>query len=867
MPRLHGIFLVVGLGAVVYAGMADHFAASTTRLGLIGAVLAAVFVGIRIHKPQKPFPWQLLGATMAVTAIVSAATLSGMDDNLWWPPVARLVEFAGLALAGTAVVIFLRVPRRERPSQAPLDASIAVVAALVLVGQWLVLSNTTGEDFPILLAALTAVFLVLAARLIGGAGRNNSSLLYLMIAGAVALSGRLGELFIVDPNPAWLDLTWPAAAVLVGAAALHPEMKRLPLEGTTPEEPLTAGRLVMIGAAFLTSPAVIWITLASQAENREMLFAVGALQAALVLLGLWRVGLLMGETDVMRQKLTNSERRLHALIQHSTDWIVVVDLEGRIRFASAAGERLLAQAWGTLIGKPLAELVHPLDVPVLRGLLEHVGRSSGRQSAKEMRMQHLTLGWRHMEVAAANLLTESEVAGILLTVRDVTDRRAFEERLQYQVSHDALTGLANRIRFSDRVEHALTRTLRSSGAVAVLYIDLDDFKTVNDSLGHEAGDQLLRSVADRLRGCLRPADTGARLGGDEFAILLEDLHAPNDAVVVADRILQVLRDPIGIGGLAVNTSASIGIAVAEPGDTVDVVLRNADTAMFIAKKAGKSSYARFEPWMHDEVVNRLDLQAALQLAIERREFMLLYQPVIRLAGTETVGFEALVRWHHPARGLVTPQDFIGLAEETGVINQLGRWVLIEACRQTRIWQDRYPHVPFTMSVNLSMRQFQLPDLADQVKQALDETSVDAGSLYLEITESLFAEDHGTTVEQLTRLKALGVRIAIDDFGVGYSSLSFLQRVRVDAIKIDKSFIDALDDTDEGSTLTKGIITLANALGVDTVAEGIETPLQANALLGLGCTYGQGFYFSQPLEAVRAEELLAAAGLRSETAAS
>ena len=852
---------------MVVAGQAGEAYVAVIRLVLMIAVLAAVVFGIRIHKPRKPFPWQLLGAITALLALVSAAAVAGLEAQEWWQPFSELVELAGLALAGTAGFLFLRVPRGDRPSQAPLDASIAIVAILVLVGQWLVLSDNANRDFPILLAALTAVFLVLAARLIGGAGRNNKSLLYLMIAGAVGFSGRLGDLFTQEPSPTWLQLSWPLAAVLVGAAALHPEMRRIPVEGVTSEEPLTAGRLVMIGAAFLTIPSVIWITLSSSAENRQALFAVGALQAALVLLGLWRVGLLMGETTVMRQQLTNSERRLHALIQHSTDWIVVVDAEGRIRFASAAGERLLAQPWGALIGKPLAELVHPLDVPVLRGLLEHVGRSARRQSAKEMRMQHMTLGWRHMEMAAANLLNDTEVAGILLTVRDVTDRRAFEERLQYQVSHDALTGLANRIRFSDRVEHALARTLRNNGAVAVLYIDLDDFKTVNDSLGHEAGDQLLRSVADRLRGCLRPADTGARLGGDEFAILLEDLHTPTDAVVVAERILQVLRDPIGVEGLAVNTSASIGIAVAESGDTVDVVLRNADTAMFIAKKAGKGSYSRFEPWMHDEVVNRLDMQAALQLAIERREFMLLYQPVIRLAGTETVGFEALVRWHHPTRGLVTPQDFIGLAEETGVINQLGRWVLVEACHQTRIWQERYPDVPFTISVNLSMRQFQLPDLAEQVKMALDETGVEAGSLYLEITESLFAEDHGTTVEQLTRLKALGVRIAIDDFGVGYSSLSFLQRIRVDAIKIDKSFIDTLDDTPEGSTLTKGIITLANALGVDTVAEGIETPIQANALRTLGCTYGQGFYFSQPLEVVRAEELLAAASLRSESAVS
>jgi diguanylate cyclase (GGDEF)-like protein len=425
-----------------------------------------------------------------------------------------------------------------------------------------------------------------------------------------------------------------------------------------------------------------------------------------------------------------------------------------------------------------------------------------------------------------------------------------------------VTGLANRALFRDRLEHALERERRHERPVAVLLLDLDDFKTINDSLGHAAGDRLLAEVGGRLKDCLRAADTAARLGGDEFAVVLEDAGHGVEAADVASRILDGLEAPFNLEGKDVYVRASIGIATADldgqgPRAAEDL-LRDADVAMYMAKEAGKGRYQVFEPVMHDIALRRLDMKADLQRALERQEFVLHYQPVIELGSGKISGVEALIRWAHPTRGTVPPLEFIPLAEETGAIVAIGGWVLQEACRTGVRLQERFPmEPPLHVAVNVSARQLQWPRLAGEVAQVVRDSGFPPGHLILEITESVMMRDMDLSLQRLAELKELGVQLAVDDFGTGYSSLNYIQRFPVDILKVDKSFVEAVTTDGRKSALTATILKLADDLDLRPVAEGIERADQLERLLELGCELGQGFYFSKPLPAEDIEELLEA----------
>ena len=430
--------------------------------------------------------------------------------------------------------------------------------------------------------------------------------------------------------------------------------------------------------------------------------------------------------------------------------------------------------------------------------------------------------------------------------------------MQHQVLHDALTDLPNRTLFLDRLEHALARARREVGSItAVLYIDLDRFKNVNDSLGHEAGDQLLIQLGRRLRGSLREVDTPARLGGDEFAVLVEGVAELNDVIIIAQRIRDNLRQPVTLGGNEIFSNPSIGVATSSDGtEAPSELLRNADTAMYLAKESGTRPCVVFEPTMHAAVMRRLELDADLARAVERNEFELHYQPLVRLEGETIDGAEALVRWRHPLKGLIPPAEFIGVAEENGQIVPLGRWVLQEAIRQAVEWEAALPdRGPFSLSVNVSARQLQDPDLVGELTRLLHETGFNPSHLVLEITESVLMQDKGGTVEKLRELKRLGLRLAIDDFGTGYSSLGYLRHFPVDVLKIDKAFVDDIVGGTEQSAVARAIIGLSDALHLTTVAEGIETAGQLDLLRSLGCELGQGYYFSPPLQAMAFEAML------------
>jgi diguanylate cyclase (GGDEF)-like protein len=465
---------------------------------------------------------------------------------------------------------------------------------------------------------------------------------------------------------------------------------------------------------------------------------------------------------------------------------------------------------------------------------------------------------RHVEELNRHLAEQERIS------RELEESR---EHFRYVAFHDTLTDLPNRALLNNRLQHAIDRAREdTSHLFALLFLDLDRFKNINDSLGHVAGDRLLISTARRLEECLRPSDMVARLGGDEFAILLNGIEEYNDVIRVADRVQRELKRPLNLNGHEVYTTASIGITLSNIGyEHPENILRDADTAMYHAKEKGKARYEIFDAVMHARAMARLQLENDLRRALERGELAVYYQPIVSIESHRIAGFEALARWHHPQRGFISPADFIPVAEETGLIVELGRWVLEESCRRMRAWHLLYPgEKPLTLSVNLSGKQFTQSNLIEQIKQVLAETEIDPRSLKLEITESVVMENEEIASAMLLQLRALGVQLSIDDFGTGYSSLSYLHRFPVNTLKIDRSFISRLGAGDENTEIVRTIMTLANNLGMDVVAEGVETDKHLLLLREMRCEYAQGYLFSKAVEADAATAMLEGERKQSES---
>ena len=580
--------------------------------------------------------------------------------------------------------------------------------------------------------------------------------------------------------------------------------------------------------------------------RQDVLLIVGAM--ALGLLALLFAAFSGASNLLARQnrRLRRSEERFRSLVQNSADVNMVLRADGTIAYESPAVERVLGYRAEDRTGQPAFDFVHSDDRDFGERLLLDVMRTPGAQLSGELKARHADGSWRTIETVLKNLLDDPAVDGIVVNYRDITTRKTLEEELRRQAFHDALTGLANRALFADRLEHALSRTRRFGHPIAVLFLDLDDFKTVNDSLGHGEGDQLLIAVGERLVGAMRAGDTIARMGGDEFAVLVEDPADAGAPVEVAQRLLATLDAPFERGAKELFVHASVGVAVStSKSQTADELLRNADVSMYTAKSNGKNRVEVFKPSMHAAALARLALKGDLERALERGEFVLLYQPIIHLGTVQIAGVEALLRWHHPRRGVVGPTDFIPVAEETGLIIPLGRWVLEQACRQAKAW-DVDATRPLTMSVNVSGRQMQQPGFVDEVAQILALTGLQPARLTLELTESVLMQDAEAATATLDELKRLGVRLAIDDFGTGYSSLSYLRRFPIDELKIDRSFVASMGDGPEQTAVVLSIIKLAETLHLETVAEGIEEAGQLADLRTFGADLGQGFYFAKPL---------------------
>ena len=654
-----------------------------------------------------------------------------------------------------------------------------------------------------------------------------------------------------------IDLGWFAGFALIGLAALrHRTTDERPDGESVEQRPL--GQLVpyaaVAGALLVTAfgsdnglrgvPFGVWAFIISAVMVRQVL----ALHENVAL-----TRDLDSRVNIRTAELGASERRFRALVQHSSDVVTVVDRTGVILIQADSIESVFGYRPEQVLGRSIDVLTGLESTEKLRTHLALAAQDTPESvRVLELELRHASGRRCYAEMTVTNLLDDPDVRGLVLNTRDVSERRALEGRLVHDAFHDALTHLPNRSLFLNRLHHALDRAARH-GDVAILFIDLDGFKKINDTVGHVVGDNVLVEVAGMLQECLRPGDTVARLGGDEFAILVEDAAGGFGAVAVAERVCDRLSGKIHVNGEDLFLQASVGVALAEDGSDGESLLRSADLAMYQAKGTGEGRFALYDPAMHERLVNRVRLESELRDAVESDQLVLHYQPTLELETGRLEGFEALVRWDHPEHGLLPPGMFIPLAEETGLIHQITRLVMREACRQGAEWIRAYPQLhELSLAVNISGANLRDPLLPMFVRECIEESGMPARCLVLEMTETMLIDQSAQLLDALHQLKELGVRLAIDDFGTGYSSLSYLHRFPVDILKIDRSFVERVG-TDSDSEFVRTIVQLGRSLSLTTVAEGIQDVAQLGALLDAGCELGQGFHFSPavPAEAVAA----------------
>ncbi len=862
-------------------------------LGALSAAVACLFRGRRFTGRMR-WGWALIGLGVLSWGLGQACWVyleSFRGDEVPFPSVAD-IGYIGMILFTPAGLLVLPSARQTPANRARSVLDGLMVATSLVLMAWIFViegllkqGSDGGLALPISLTyplgdvvMLTIVVYMLALQRRGG---RNFSHLALVGAGIVAFA-------ISDIGYAYLnligkyasggvtDIGWFAGFSLILLAA------RKPVPADTHDDEARRGPdgrpfgvllpYVAVLAALVTS--VIWFAKTGQSNA-----FIAYTRSALILLIVGRQLLTLLENRNLTRNLEArvadrtaelfaSEQRFHALVQHSSDVVTVVSPEAEVLYQSESVQRVFGYPAQVLTGRRLTNLIDPESAVRLANALRSVSGRPYATTVIELTVRHRDRRQRQAEMTITNLLGDPSVGGLVLNTRDISERKELQDQLVHEAYHDALTQLANRALFRERVSEALAERADDSD-VTVLFLDLDGFKEVNDSLGHLAGDQLLVQVADRLRESVRGADLVARFGGDEFAVLVESPLGAHDAEAVARRIVDSLEAPFPIDSRDIHVQASIGLAAAgllgRTDDGAEQLMRNADLAMYKAKSAGGSGYASYDPEMLSGLVDRLELESDLRLALERGELKLHYQPTIDIKTSRVTGFEALVRWQHPTRGLISPLDFVPIAEGTGLIVPLGRWVLEEACRQAVEWGAGTSR-PLKMAVNVSVRQFDRADLPTMVAEVLAETGMPASQLCLEMTESVLMTDSEENLAQLIRLKALGLTLAIDDFGTGYSSLAYLRRFPVDTLKIDRSFIERLGLQNDDAALADTIVQLGQSLGMSTVAEGIEEYGQLAALREMGCDFAQGFYFSRPIPADEAGLLLMDTGTEVPTVA-
>jgi diguanylate cyclase (GGDEF)-like protein/PAS domain S-box-containing protein len=756
------------------------------------------------------------------------------------PSVADGFYIAFYPLCYTGIILVLRRGSNGSLIATSLDALIAglgvasmsaafVFHAVLHAAGGSTLSAATQMAYPIgdlLLLAMTTGGLVL----LSGQSRR-----FLIISVFAMTANVIGDSFnLLQPDSRFGStanaLAWPISILLLAIAAwVQP--------ANAEQKAVVKSNGYVLGSVGAAGSLLILLTATFGHVGRA---AVGFATATLVVAG-FRMTLTVGERTA---RLAGRERHFKSLVENSSDSIVVVGPDMVVQWMNSVVENAFGWPTATIVGFDLNHTDADF-APLVSAL---IGLCPGQPASIAWKMVDNAGRTRFLESTITDLRHVDAVSGYVVNNRDVTDRTSLESQLRHQAFHDPLTGLANRALLLDRIEHALSRRGRTGMDVAVLLIDLDGFKDVNDSLGHQVGDQMICDVANKLRVSIRSGDTVARLGGDEFAIVMEDTDVSADATRIGERI----RRQLAVGVLdnsSQRVTASVGIATTRYSETATALLRDADTAMYWAKTRGKDAVKLFEPEMHEAAQERLQIQAELKAAVDRQDFVLYYQPSFALDPHHLEGFEALVRWNHPELGLVSPDRFIPIAEETGLILPLGRWVMHEATRQMAEWSKEKGSEDLTIAINVSARQLRDERLLSDVKSALSSSGVAANRIVLEITESMLVQDPEDVARVLRELKDLGVRIAIDDFGTGYSSLSYLANLPIDILKIDRSFVSpATKSDDDGHRLLAAILDLARGTGLATVAEGVEQVEQAEFLVASDCSSGQGYLWARPLPA-------------------
>jgi diguanylate cyclase (GGDEF)-like protein/PAS domain S-box-containing protein len=860
---------------------------STVCLALVAVVLAvhagvygtgaadAVYLTVVVVASGAAW-WGALrqGLRSAAVLVALGLSLTTLGDVVWflysWAGQVQDVSVADVAYLGGYVALALGLVRmantggRSRGQQFDgwLDGAGVFVAILMLVWQLSVAGTVTDNTLPVLTRivwalypALDAAFIGLVFRLVVTRARGQRAPLAVAAGAACWLVSDLGFLLMADPEAASVgfDTGWLLGALLLAAAAGAPGRPASGGAERGEAVPSLARLAVSLGALLVPAGLELFRDVTGAANAPVTVFGGTAVLALLVFV---RVARLLRAEAAARALVGSQQRYSAALARHSSDAVAVLSAGGRL-LSDPAGLR-------SVLGADAPAVPTAGDLVRLSGV--------DRDEARRVFAQALAAGGavvdaelpcrregeqRWLGVRLADLSTDPDVGGVVVHLTDITDRKRAEEALTHQAFHDALTGLANRVLFADRVGQALRRRARGDGAAAVVFIDLDGFKAVNDTLGHQAGDALLREVADRLRSTVRAGDTVARLGGDEFAVLVEasgDGVAPAGAT--ADRVLAALARPMELAGQRVTISGSVGIAVATADATGESLVRDADIAMYAAKVSGRGRSVVFDPGMRIAAVERRRLEQELSGALAAGQFRLVYQPVVDLADQRVLGFEALLRWDSPTLGAVPPTRFIPVAEDLGLIGEIGAWVLREACRTAADWRREHPAAAdTTMSVNVSAVQLTAPDLLDHVRGALTASGLPASAVVLEVTETALVGNPERAAASLAALRALGVRVALDDFGTGYSSLGHLQQFAVDVLKIDRSFVATISGEEEMPPIVRGLVDLGRALDLEVVAEGIESEGQRDRLLEGRCASGQGYLFARPLEATDAELLL------------
>ncbi|MGW1514014.1 aminotransferase class I/II-fold pyridoxal phosphate-dependent enzyme [Streptomyces sp. NPDC002394] len=868
---LGDVLMLAMLARLLVPGGLRSRSVQLLALGTCGILTSDVVYGILQLKGtwMVGTPWDL-GWVVFFTAWGLAAlhpSMTGLTEPVPEPASGtaerRLALLAGASLVAPALLLIQSLRHDQNKDIAVIAIFSALMFLLVLARLWGMMNDhgkAEARERSLRVAAASLVA-ALSPREVAGAVETASATLFgagtahhvLLLTrdrrgglNAVATpehpwSVRTDEL-VGPPGTAWpehvadgtrmLPVTRLAPAL---AAEVTPATHVLlcPLELQTP-----AGREPLLGVLLLAGPEKKLAEIMGSAQSL-------ASQAALAL---ERFGL---SEEVNRR---TSEAYFRTLVHNTSDVILIVDDDDTVRYASPSAESMFGRP--LLPGTPLTEVLAPADTAgALRVLAD--ARAHGSADAREdWKLLHGGSGGLEVEVRCSNLRDERTVHGLVLTLRDVTEQRKLERELTHRAFHDSLTGLPNRVLLLERIERALLRGRRESTLTCMLFVDLDDFKVVNDTMGHSVGDELLVAVARRLTSVLRLTDTAARLGGDEFAVLIEGAREPRDAEALAAEIVHTLSQPFHLTDGAVSVSTSVGIATVLDSAHAEELLGHADLALYAAKAAGKKRWRLFHPELHSRLVARHELQAGMDTAIADHAFALRYQPIVEVDGGAPAGLEALIRWPHARRGMVPPDQFITLAEESGHIMPLGAWVLEHAALDIARWQRAHPRrSPLRANVNVSARQFRDPGFLDEVRRALHSSGLAPGSLVLELTETVLMRKDTQIRNTMAALKDLDVAIAIDDFGTGFSSLSYLREFPIDVLKVDKSFIDDITTDPQQVALVEGIVRIADVLGLQVVAEGIEHEEQRALLADMGCRYGQGYLFARPMTAHQAESYL------------